>query len=191
MGHYRVAGEAKILGIRREVLGRRKDGLVFPLELSIAEWREGGRRYFTGVMRDVTERKRADESLRRLTESLEQRVADRTRELETANERLTGQMESLQRAQIALQQAQKMEAVGQLTGGIAHDFNNLLTAVIGNLGLIAEATARDPELQSFVATAQRAAERGARLTAQLLAFARQQELRPELVNLNDLVQEFR
>ncbi len=191
LADYRSTGQAKIIGVGREVQGRRRDGSIFPLDLSIAEWRAEGRRYFTGIMRDATERKLGEEALRRLTETLEQRVIERTRALELANQRLTEQMESLRRAQAALQQAQKMEAVGQLTGGIAHDFNNLLTAIAGNLDLISEATKGEQSLQPLIDTAQRAAERGTRLTAQLLAFSRQQALRPEVVDLNVLVQEFR
>src|SRR5262249_41491514 len=73
----------------------------------------------------------------------------------------------------SLHQAQKMEAVGQLTGGVAHDFNNLLTAIIGSLEMIERTDA--PELiQKYVTAAMRAADRGARLTQQLLAFARRQ-----------------
>jgi PAS domain S-box-containing protein len=188
---YRQTGKAKIIGIFREVQGQRSDGTLFPLELSIAEWRAGGKRYFTGVMRDVTERKRAEEALRRLNETLEQRVLERASALEDANRRLTSQMETLQRAQMALQQAQKMEAIGQLTGGIAHDFNNLLTAIAGNLDLVAAGIGNNQSLHRLIDAAQRAAQRGGRLTQQLLAFARQQTLRPEIVDLNTLIQEFR
>jgi two-component system, LuxR family, sensor kinase FixL len=60
LGHYRRTGQAKIIGIGRAVQGQRKDGSLFPLELSIAEWRADGRRYFTGIMRDITERKLAE-----------------------------------------------------------------------------------------------------------------------------------
>src|SRR5438093_488926 len=83
----------------------------------------------------------------------------------------------------AVAQAQKMEAVGQLTGGVAHDFNNLLTAVMASLEIIAQRTS-DARAQRFVVNAQQAAERGARLTQQLLAFSRRQRLAPEAVDIN-------
>ncbi|MBB3695058.1 histidine kinase famiy protein [Sphingomonas sp. BK580] len=86
-------------------------------------------------------------------------------------------------------QAQKMESIGQLTAGLAHDFNNLLQVVNGNLELVA--TAKDPErAQRYVAAAQSAAERGAKLTRQLLAFARKTRLEPRPLDLTQLVSEF-
>ncbi len=86
-----------------------------------------------------------------------------------------------------LRQAQKMEVVGQLTGGIAHDFNNLLAIMIGNLELAAEAADPNGEQYGHIGRALAAAERGATLTRQLLAFSRKQILQPQLVNLNNLV----
>jgi signal transduction histidine kinase len=88
-----------------------------------------------------------------------------------------------------LHQSQKMESVGQLTGGIAHDFNNLLMVVSGNLERIEEA-AENGSIRQSAAAARRAADRGAKLTAQLLAFSRQQRLSPKLVNANELISEF-
>jgi signal transduction histidine kinase/HAMP domain-containing protein len=88
-----------------------------------------------------------------------------------------------------LQQSQKMESVGQLTGGVAHDFNNLLTVVSGNLELIEDA-ADNGKVRQFAAAARRAADRGATLTAQLLAFSRRQRLHPKLVRANELISEF-
>ena len=94
--------------------------------------------------------------------------------------------------QDALTQAQKMEAVGQMTGGIAHDFNNLLTVIAGNLDLIEMRLARggakvDEAIARTIASAQRAAERAERLTQQLLAFSRKQPLQPSAVDLNTLL----
>ncbi len=86
-----------------------------------------------------------------------------------------------------LRQAQKMETVGQLTGGLAHDFNNLLTAIIGNLELLAPRVADDPRASNYLGAAQRAAESGAKLTEQLLAFSRRQHLQPRAVDLNAVI----
>ncbi|HEX2492175.1 MAG TPA: PAS domain-containing protein, partial [Steroidobacter sp.] len=88
------------------------------------------------------------------------------------------------RLEARLLQAQKMEAIGQLTGGIAHDFNNLLGVVIGNLQLLERNVADDPALARKVNTAMRAAARGADLTRRLLAFARRQILAPAVLDLN-------
>ena len=89
----------------------------------------------------------------------------------------------------AYRQAQKMESIGQLTAGLAHDFNNLLQVVNGNLELVA--ATRDPErIRKYAAAAQSAAERGAKLTRQLLAFARKTRLEPRLTDLSQVVNDF-
>ncbi|WP_024518697.1 ATP-binding protein [Bradyrhizobium sp. Tv2a-2] len=88
-----------------------------------------------------------------------------------------------------LHQSQKMESVGQLTGGVAHDFNNLLAVVSANLDLI-EHAADNGKVRRFAVSARRAADRGAKLTAQLLAFSRQQDLNPKLINVNELISDF-
>ncbi|HCD06186.1 MULTISPECIES: PAS domain-containing sensor histidine kinase [unclassified Methylophaga] len=86
-----------------------------------------------------------------------------------------------------LQLAQRMEAIGQLTGGIAHDFNNLLTVITGNSDLLIDELNDKPSLQPLVRLISSAAERGAGLTRNLLAFARRQPLSPEAVNINMLI----
>ncbi|HVB68968.1 MAG TPA: response regulator [Acetobacteraceae bacterium] len=118
--------------------------------------------------------------------ALEEVVAERTRALEAANRRLVAEIAEREQMQAALQQAQKMEAVGQLTGGVAHDFNNLLAAVLGNLEL-AMAKVTDEAALRLLGKAERAALRGAKLTRQLLAFSRVQHLDPQTVDLNALV----
>jgi PAS domain S-box-containing protein len=128
------------------------------------------------------------DDMREANALLERRVAERTSELEAANRRLASQIEEREKAEAQLRQAQRIEAVGQLTSGVAHDFNNLLTAIIGNLELIeARLGAGNERIARPLAAASAAAERGARLTAQLLAFSRQQRMSPEPVDLNLIV----
>jgi signal transduction histidine kinase/CheY-like chemotaxis protein len=117
---------------------------------------------------------------------LETLVQARTRQLELANEQLHQEIIERQQAQAALQQAQKMEVIGQMTGGVAHDFNNLLTAVIGNIEL-ANRRNKDEKIRRYLEGARQAAQRGAKLTSQLLAFSRTQRLQTEPTDLNVLV----
>jgi PAS domain S-box-containing protein len=94
-----------------------------------------------------------------------------------------------QRREAILRQSQKMEAIGQLTGGIAHDFNNLLTIILGNHELLEGRLADDPRQRKLLNAATGAAQRGAQLTNQLLSFARQQALAPEVMDINALVED--
>ncbi len=92
------------------------------------------------------------------------------------------------RAERMLRQAQRLESVGQLTAGIAHDFNNLLTAILGNLELLSKQPPREPAYTDrLIARAKSAAERGAKLTSQLLAFSRQQKIAAEPLDLNQVI----
>ncbi|HZT52442.1 MAG TPA: ATP-binding protein [Stellaceae bacterium] len=125
------------------------------------------------------ERQRLVGELRHLTESLEQRVEERTRAL-------IAEIEERQSVELQLHQLQKTEAIGQLTGGVAHDFNNLLTAVMGNLDCII-GKAPGSDVAKHADAALRAARRGANLTQQLLAFSRRQRLEPKPTRINDLV----
>jgi len=121
---------------------------------------------------------------------LERRVAERTAELESANRELASQIAERERAESALRQAQRLEAVGQLTSGVAHDFNNLLMVVQGNIRQLQKAL-DDPVIQRRLQMMSQAAERGAQLTAQMLAFSRRQRLEPRAVDLNDTVRSMR
>ena len=136
--------------------------------------------------RHLGELERARRELRDLADTLEEKVASRTRDLAAANDRLTKEISERERAESRLLQAQKMEAVGQLTGGIAHDFNNLLTAVVGSLDLLLRRT-DDEKLRRLARNALQAAERGADLTGQLLAFSRRQRLSPVTLQPNDVI----
>jgi signal transduction histidine kinase/CheY-like chemotaxis protein len=134
----------------------------------------------------LAEREAAEARLRELADTLEQKVAERTRDLAAANDRLTAEIAEREIAEARLVQAQKMEAIGQLTGGVAHDFNNLLTAVVGSLELLLRRT-DDEKLRRLAGNALQAAERGARLTAQLLAFSRRQRLTPAPLDVNRII----
>jgi signal transduction histidine kinase len=119
--------------------------------------------------------------------NLEILVRDRTNQLVEANRQLRSEISEREQAETALRQAQKMEAVGQLTGGIAHDFNNLLMAIIANLDLLRRRIPEDDRLRRLVESAAQAAHRGASLTQRLLAFARKQELNAEAIDLGALI----
>jgi PAS domain S-box-containing protein len=132
-----------------------------------------------GTNTDVTEQQAAEELL-------ERRVEERTSELEAANRQLADQIVERERIESALRQAQRLEAVGQLTSGVAHDFNNLLMVVLGNIRQMQKADLEPATSRRLQMMAQ-AAERGAQLTAQMLAFSRRQALEPRAVDLNETV----
>jgi signal transduction histidine kinase/CheY-like chemotaxis protein len=131
--------------------------------------------------------KRSETALRRLNETLETRVAERTTEIEATNRQLVSQIEERERIESTLRQMQRLEAVGQLTTGVAHDFNNLLTVVLGNLGFVEKdlGSGLDLRVKQRLSHMRLAAERGAKLTGQLLAFSRRQLLVPKPVDLSD------
>jgi PAS domain S-box-containing protein len=131
------------------------------------------------VARDVTERNELERALHAANAELEHRVVSRTAALETE----IGERRSIE-AQLA--QAQKMEAIGNLTGGMAHDFNNLLGVIIGNLDLLTEQQGIGDRPRELAQEALDAALRGADLTQRLLAFARRQPLQPKRIDVNDL-----
>jgi len=170
-----LAAEAAQLGRGEQVVAR---------TLPVAEIDEIGRA-IAAASGDLTQRERerdkAIEDLRRLSGSLEKMVSDRTHEL-------VDEMSKREQAEETLRQAQKMEAIGQLTGGIAHDFNNMLAIVLGNLDLAKRRLARGAAVtEQHLDGAQEGARRAAALTQRLLAFARQQSLAPEQVDANKLV----
>ncbi len=127
---------------------------------------------FPGLIFDIHERKVAEESLLHLTRTLEQRVE--------------AEVLARSEAEARLRQAQKLEAIGGLTGGVAHDFNNLLQVIAANLHLLARQEPDNANVQRRLNSALAAVERGAKLSSQLLAFARQQPLSPAVYSLRSL-----
>jgi len=184
-----VAGEATLETFVLEGRFRRGDGAWRWLRsISQPRWGPGGEHVgFIGVAHDITEWKLGADALREVNETLEARVAERTADLRAALDRLQAEVGERERAEEALRQAQKMEAVGQLTGGLAHDFNNLLTPVIGGLEIIAR-TLEEPRLKRIAETALESSRRGAKLTSQLLAFSRIQRIRMAPVKVNRVIE---
>jgi PAS domain S-box-containing protein len=126
-----------------------------------------------GTNTDIEDQKAAESRLAALAETLEQRVEERTSELN--------------KTQDALRQSQKMEAIGNLTGGVAHDFNNLLQVISGNLQLLAKDIAGNDRAERRVSNALAGVSRGAKLASQLLAFGRRAALEPKVVNIGRFV----
>ena len=134
----------------------------------------------------------AEQALRRLNETLETVVAERTRELTEANRRLEGEIAERRKAEQVLWHTQKLELVGQLTGGIAHDFNNLLAVIVGSVEIIRSAFEPGtelprPKILRLLAGCEAATDRATKLTQQLLAFARRAALRLDVVTLDEVI----
>jgi signal transduction histidine kinase len=136
--------------------------------------------------REVLEgRQSASDQLATLNDSLEAKVQDRTKALSQANDRITAEVIEREKAQQAMSHYQKMESLGRLTGGVAHDFNNLLNVIQGSMDLLL-LTNSDEAVRRRVTIAKSACARGAKLTSQLLAFARNQTLDLRPVSVGEL-----
>ena len=146
-----------------------------------------GRARLEALRESESHARSAEADLRKLNETLEARVQERTAELAATNRQLVAQNEEREKVESTLRQMQRLEAVGQLTSGVAHDFNNLLTVVLGNIGFIEKSVGQDTKLKQRLSHMRLAAERGATLTSQLLAFSRRQRLEPEPFDLNKAV----
>ncbi|MDQ3143611.1 MAG: PAS domain-containing protein, partial [Pseudomonadota bacterium] len=177
---YRCASIGEVAHVPDELFFR-LDGSPVPVEYWVAPIiRDGEHIGAICTVLDLTQRKAAETALREsearlreLNETLEQRVEARTAELV--------------RAQDALRQSQKLEAMGQLTGGVAHDFNNLLTPIVGSLDLLQRRGLGDAREQRLIEGALQSAERARVLVQRLLAFARRQPLLPSAVDVADLI----
>jgi PAS domain S-box-containing protein len=170
---WRPAIESAQYSHPRELIARRKDASVAYLEASASRWYSGSRVFVTIILRDVSQRRATEAALKNLNQTLEQRVQERTAQLMEAEE--------------ALRQSQKMEAIGNLTGGIAHDFNNLLQVISGNLALLKHDVLGNQAADRRVQKAMDAVSRSAKLSSQLLAFARRQALDPKVINLGRFI----
>ncbi|MEO9594115.1 PAS domain S-box protein, partial [Rhodopirellula bahusiensis] len=115
LDRYQKTGERHIIGIGREVTGKRKDGSLFPLHLGVSEVETDQRKLFTGILRDISELKAAEGELKQLNATLDQRVRTQAAEL--------------QQAQLELVEKEKFATLGRISGGIAHEIRNPLNAI--------------------------------------------------------------
>jgi len=131
LDNYNRTGNRKIIGSGREVVGRRKDGTVFPMHLAVSEFLDNERRMFTGIVRDITDLKEAESQLKKLNEDLETLVHDRTKQL--------------RETQAQLVQKEKLAILGQVSAGIAHEIRNPLNAVKTSVYYLVNARNRTEE----------------------------------------------
>ena len=183
-----VVNEEK-LRLPAEVVARRKDGTPSHVEVSASRWQDASHIFVTVILRDINERRATEAALRE--RERESRAAARAlAELNaTLERRVHERTTALLKAEEALRQSHKMEAIGQLTGGIAHDFNNLLQGIIGALNVVEKriGEGRIGEVDRFLKGALSSADRASALTHRLLAFSRRQPVDPRPVDVNQLI----
>jgi PAS domain S-box-containing protein len=173
---------------RSEALGRRLSELIIP-EFRRDAHEAGLKRYLRTGHRKILGRRLEVEALRRDGKEIKVELAItglRRRDGVVFNGFMRDLTDKVA-AQDRIRQAEKMEAVGQLTGGVAHDFNNILTVITGTIEILAEAVRKEPQLAAITKMIDEAASRGADLTQHLLAFARKQPLQPRELDVNMLV----
>ena len=172
-----------------ELVARRKDGSLSPVEVSASRWQDDSHVFVTMILRDISER-RAAESALRTSEQQARTSAEALAELNaTLEQRVHERTTQLLKVEEALRQSHKMDAIGQLTGGIAHDFNNLLQGIIGALNVVQKriGEGRISDVDRFVEGALSSADRASALTHRLLAFSRRQPVDPRPVDVNQLI----
>lgn len=173
---YRETGERRIIGIGRTAEGRRKDGSVFPMDLAVSEVPLPGRRLFTGVIRDITERVQAERRLSELNEALESRVAERTAQL--------------QRMQEELVRKERLATLGQLAGGVAHEIRNPLGIIRNAVYFLEQSrTTDDPDALEAYDEVRRALARANHIISELLDYARDLKCEPTDFALDALIEE--
>ncbi len=174
-----------------EGLRVRKDGSTFWASVVITALRDADGKLlgYSKVVRDITERKRAEEELRKYRDSLEEQVRERTAELLVKNARLAEEISERKRAEEEALRMQKLESLRVLAGGIAHDLNNMMVAVEANAGLALMVLGKDSPVSEYLIGIEDAAEKVAQFSKQILSFTGKAETKRETVHLNEIVKE--
>ena len=177
------------VGQPNELIAARTGGDLRYFEASASRWKSGSRLFATVILRDVTERRAMITALRRSESEARSAALALTELNRTLEERVQSRTAQLIKAEAALRHSQKMEAIGNLTGSIAHDFNNLLHVISGNLHLLKRDVSGNAAAERRVQIALDGVARSAKLSSQLLAFARRQPLSPKVINLGRFVRD--
>jgi len=192
----KLANEGRVSRFERTLV--RADGVRLTIELHENYMRDeaGAIAGIRTFLIDITERKRAEEALRRIQESLEQRVRERTQELELAIEFLRREMEERRTAEAEhrkletqVQMSQRLESMGILAGGVAHEFNNLLTSIMGYASLAAADLPPESQAAKNIGRAIEAAQSAASLTQQMLAYSGRGKFVVKPLDVSQLVEE--
>jgi PAS domain S-box-containing protein len=186
---WRGALEGSSSGNPTELVARRKDGSITYLEALASRWPTGTRSHVTAILRDVNQRRATEAALRASEAEARTAPTAQTENNRTHEERVQQRTAQLMNTEEALRQSQKMEAVGNLTGGIAHDFNNLLHVISGNLHLLKRDVAGNVVAQQRLQKALDGVSRSAKLSSQLLAFARRQPLDPKVIHVGNFLRD--
>jgi len=175
----------------KEISVSRRNGEVFPCEVSISTAEISGRIYYTIILRDITDRKNAEEILRKSKEELEIRVKERTAELSKTNKELTLEVEKRKLVQEELRKADRLATIGKMSAVLAHEIRNPLNSIKINTDILFESKDISPDKKNRLQIVQKEVIRLNNLLKEVLMYARHTELIISEFNLNNLIESLR